>query len=42
MHPNEQLIRDFYAAFAKRDATGMAASYHRDIAFSDPATSCAA
>ena len=37
MHPNEQLIRDFYAAFAKRDATGMAASYHRDIAFSDPA-----
>ena len=37
MHPNEQLIRDFYAAFAKRDATGMAACYHRDIAFSDPA-----
>ena len=37
MHPNEQLIRDFYAAFAKRDAVGMAACYHRDIAFSDPA-----
>ena len=37
MHPNEQLIRDFYAAFAKRDAAGMAACYHRDIAFSDPA-----
>ncbi len=37
MHPNEKLIRDFYAAFAKRDAAGMAACYHRDIAFSDPA-----
>lgn len=37
MHPNEQLIRDFYAAFAKRDAVGMAACYHRDNAFSDPA-----
>lgn len=37
MHPNEKLIRDFYAAFAKRDAAGMAACYHADIAFSDPA-----
>ena len=37
MHPNETLIRDFYAAFAKRDAGGMAACYHADIAFSDPA-----
>ena len=37
MHPNEKLIHDFYAAFAKRDAAGMAACYHRDIAFSDPA-----
>ena len=37
MHPNEKLIRDFYAAFAKRDAAGMAACYHPDIAFSDPA-----
>ena len=37
MHANEQLIRDFYAAFAKRDAVGMAACYHPEIAFSDPA-----
>ena len=37
MHPNEQLIHNFYAAFAKRDAAAMAACYHRDIAFSDPA-----
>ena len=37
MHANEQLIRDFYAAFAKRDAVNMAACYHTDIAFSDPA-----
>ena len=37
MHPNEKLIRDFYAAFAKRDAVGMAACYHAGIAFSDPA-----
>ena len=36
MHPNEKLIRDFYAAFARRDASAMAACYHRDIAFSDP------
>jgi ketosteroid isomerase-like protein len=37
MHPNEQLIRDLYAAFAKRDASGMAACYHPEIFFSDPA-----
>ena len=37
MHANEQLIRDFYAAFAKRDAAGMAARYHPDVAFSDAA-----
>ena len=37
MHVNEKLIRDFYAAFAKRDASGMAACYHPDIVFSDPA-----
>ncbi len=36
MHPHEQLIRDFYAAFAKRDGKAMAACYHPDIAFSDP------
>ena len=36
MNSNEKLIRDFYAAFAARDASGMAACYHPDIAFSDP------
>lgn len=37
MHSNEKLIRDFYAAFARRDAAGMAQCYHPDIMFSDPA-----
>ncbi len=37
MHANEQCIRNFYAAFAKRDADGMAKCYHPDIAFTDPA-----
>jgi ketosteroid isomerase-like protein len=36
MHPHEALIRDFYAAFARRDAEGMARCYHRDIFFTDP------
>ena len=36
MHPNEALIRDFYAAFARRDAEGMARCYHRDVFFTDP------
>jgi ketosteroid isomerase-like protein len=36
MHPNEQRIREFYAAFAARDAEGMARCYHPDIFFSDP------
>ena len=36
MHPHETLIRDFYAAFARRDAEGMARCYHPDIFFSDP------
>jgi ketosteroid isomerase-like protein len=36
-HAHERLIRDFYTAFAARDAAGMAACYHRDIAFTDPA-----
>ena len=34
-HPNAQLITDFYAAFAKRDAEGMIACYAKDVAFSD-------
>ena len=37
MNANEQVIRDFYAAFAARDAAGMARCYHPDIFFSDPA-----
>ncbi len=37
MHANEQLLRDFYQAFAARDAAGMARCYHPDIVFSDPA-----
>ncbi len=37
MHSNEKLIRDFYAAFASRDAAAMAQCYHPDIMFSDPA-----
>jgi ketosteroid isomerase-like protein len=30
-----QLIRDFYAAFARRDAAAMARCYHPEIEFSD-------
>src|SRR5437870_3755102 len=30
MHPHETLIRDFYSAFARRDAEAMAGCYHRD------------
>jgi ketosteroid isomerase-like protein len=37
VHPNEECIRRFYAAFANRDADGMAACYHPEVAFSDPA-----
>ena len=36
MHPHETLIRDFYAAFARRDAEAMARCYHSDVFFSDP------
>src|SRR5437868_11143354 len=35
MHPHEALIREFYAAFARRDAEGMARCYHPDVFFSD-------
>jgi ketosteroid isomerase-like protein len=34
---NEELIRRFYAAFAAHDADAMAACYHPDVVFSDPA-----
>ena len=37
MHAHEKTISDFYAAFAARDAAGMARCYHPDILFTDPA-----
>ena len=37
MHPNEALVRRFYDCFAGKDAAGMAACYHADVVFSDPA-----
>ena len=36
MHPNEELVRTFYAAFARGDAEGMARCYHPEVFFSDP------
>ena len=36
MHPHEALLREFYAAFAARDAERMARCYHADVFFSDP------
>lgn len=36
MHPNAQLLTDFYAAFARRDGDAMATAYHPDAEFSDP------
>ena len=35
MHANETLIREFYAAFARRDAEAMAHCYHDDVLFTD-------
>lgn len=37
MHPNEQLINTFYQCFQKLDAEGMAACYHENVEFTDPA-----
>lgn len=37
MHPNAELVQRFYAAFAARDGAGMAACYHPDAEFHDPA-----
>jgi len=37
MHPNAQLIHDFYAALARKDGAAMAACYAPDGQFSDPA-----
>lgn len=36
MHPNAQVIRDFYDAFGRRDAEAMVACYAEDVEFSDP------
>ena len=36
MHAHETLVREFYAAFARRDAEGMARCYHPEVFFSDP------
>lgn len=35
MHPHERLVRDFYRAFAAREAEAMARCYHAEVAFSD-------
>jgi ketosteroid isomerase-like protein len=35
-HPNDELIQNFYDAFARRDGDAMAASYAPDAHFSDP------
>jgi hypothetical protein len=37
MHPNAQLIHDFYTSFQRRDAEGMVACYHPQVIFTDPA-----
>jgi ketosteroid isomerase-like protein len=36
MHQNERTIRDFYAAFQKRDGAAMSRCYHPRVVFSDP------
>ena len=36
MHPNEQLIHDFYTAFQQLDWQAMSCCYAEDIHFSDP------
>jgi ketosteroid isomerase-like protein len=36
MNPNEQLIEEFYAAFAAGNARTMASCYHPDVVFEDP------
>lgn len=37
MNQNQQLIEEFYAAFAEGNAKTMASCYHKDIQFQDPA-----
>ena len=36
MHANQQLLDDFYRAFARRDGAAMAARYADDAQFGDP------
>jgi ketosteroid isomerase-like protein len=36
MHAHETLIREFYGAFARRDAEAMARCYHPEVFFTDP------
>ncbi len=36
MHPNQETITRFYAAFSQKDAKTMATCYHEDVTFSDP------
>lgn len=36
MHPNHELIQQFYEAFARGDSATMAAAYHPEARFSDP------
>jgi ketosteroid isomerase-like protein len=36
MHPNAQVLRDFYDAFGRLDAEGMVVHYADDVEFSDP------
>ena len=35
-HPNDELVRSLYTAFARRDGDAMAACYHPGAHFSDP------
>ena len=37
MKDNEHIITQFYAAFQQLDANGMAACYHENVRFEDPA-----
>lgn len=36
MHPNEQLLHQFYTAFQKGDAMTMKKCYHPEVQFQDP------
>lgn len=36
MNQNQQLIEEFYAAFASQNTNTMASCYHKDIKFQDP------